>query len=401
MKGFLLGDALAALPFEHLVSLSPAENELLEWATAHSKSVLAPLEHAAPVKDVVCWQMLSAMAQEGILAANMPARLGGSLAADLPTARLFAIIRRGLTRHSSIGDELYVAHNLGLYPALRWGDSAEVRDWVGKGVRGDALFAYAMTEAAAGSDPAGMQTTAHLDGDSWILRGSKRFITNAPDADAYTVFAKTDPEQGGRGISAFLVLRTDRGLKPGPLIGMSAPHPIGELTFDDCSIPRTRLLGPLNTGLSIGLETLRIFRISVAAQGVGWIERAIELALERARSRETFGRPLIDHVGIQEKLARMTSRLHASNALVLIAAALADEGDDDDAAAKFSSVAKAYCTEAAFEAAFEAQQIWGAEGLILGHPLDELLRETRQAIMYEGPSEIQRLIVGRRLGLKV
>jgi alkylation response protein AidB-like acyl-CoA dehydrogenase len=398
VKAFALGDALADLPFDRLVSLDGDEEALLERATAHSRDVLAPLEHATAVKDVVCWQMLHEMAGAGILTANMPTRIGGGLDHELPTARRFAIIRRGLTRYSSIGDELYVAHNLGLYPALRWGESPEVREWVAKGVRGEALFAYAMTEAAAGSDPAGMLTTAQRDGDTWVLNGSKRFITNAPDADAYTVFAKTDADQGGRGISAFLVLRSDRGMKPGALIGMSAPHPIGELIFDDCHLPASRMLGPLNAGLFIGLETLRIFRISVAAQAVGWIERALELAAPRVKSRRTFGQRLVDHVGIQEKLARVTARLEASNALVLIAATLADDGDSDTAA-KFSSVAKAYCTEAAFEAAFEAQQIWGAEGLVAGHPLEALVRETRQAIMYEGPSEIQRRIVGRRLGL--
>lgn len=402
MKSLLLGDQLPDSPLEHLVSTTADEDRLLALASELSETQLAPLERASASKDAVCWEMLAAMADGGILAANIPERFGGALAADLPTARRYAIIRRGLTRHSSIGDELYVAHNLGLYPVMRWGNSEEALAWVNRGSRGDALFGYAMTEVGAGSDPAGMSTLADPDGEGWILNGTKRFITNAPDADAYTVFAKTDAARGGRGVSAFLVLRTDPGFRAGAPIHMSAPHPIGELIFKDLVVPPGRLLGEVGTGLAIGLETLRIFRISVAAQGVGWIERALTHAVPRARERQTYGRHLIDHAGIQAKLARLESRLQAANALVMMAAALADDPDADaNTAAQLSSIAKAYCTEAAFEAAFEAQQIWGAEGLVRGHPLEELLRETRQAIMYEGPSEIQRRIVGRRLGLKV
>jgi alkylation response protein AidB-like acyl-CoA dehydrogenase len=383
------------------LALSAAEEALAEHLSAVARDRLLPIEQAHTLDDgSELRPLFDALSAEGVLGLNVPMRFGGELDEPLPTARRLCLIRQALARHSSVGDEVYVAHNLGLYPVLRWGTSDACASAAEQGCDGRSIFAYALTEPAAGADPSALEATARSDGDGWVLSGTKRFISNAPGADAYVVFAKTDPERGGRGISAFLVLRDDGGFEPGRHLAMTAPHPIGEIMLRDCRLTADRLIGQRGEGMHIALETLRIFRVSVAAQAVGWIERACDLARERAPTRVTFGRPLAEHRGIRRKLADMGGDALAAHALVRLASGLADAGASVDTGLS-SSAAKAFATEAAFRAAYETQQIWGAEGLVVGHPAQALLRETRQAITYEGQSEIQRKIIARRLGMDV
>lgn len=345
--------------------------------------------------------VFDALNREGILRANIPSRFGGDLDADLPSARRYCIIREALAEFSSVGDEIYVAHNLGLYPVLRWGWSEECVAAARKGCAGEYIFAFALTEPSAGSDPNGIECTAIPNGNGWTLNGRKRFISNAPGADAYVVFAHTGrPGLGRARTSAFLVLKSDLGFGEGVHLRMTAAHPIGEIWFDDLRIGQDRLLGQTGDGMMIALETLRIFRVSVAAQALGWMARARGLALDRANERYTFGRRLVEHYPIRRKIAEINRDLLGGRALVLLAASLADSSGGHDKGLS-SSAAKTFVTEAAFRAAFETQQIWGAEGLVLGSRPESLLRETRQAITYEGPSEIQRKIIARRLGVDV
>jgi len=400
----VLRDATAAALSIPPISLGKAEQALAESIRAVAHDRFADLEASFSLGDgAELRPIFDALCEEGILKLNLPVRLGGELDAPLPTALQLCLIRESLARFSSVADEIYVAHNLGLYPVMRWGTSNECVAAAEQGCNGGMIFGYALTERGAGSDPSGVRTTVRRSGDGWRLSGEKRFISNAPGADAYVVFAKvegTEEQRSSHGMCAFLVLRTDPGFQMGAHLQMTAPHPIGEISFDEVPLSQGRLLGEPGDGMMIALQTLHIFRVSVAAQAVGWIQRACDLAQRRSLERHTFGRPLADHYGIRRKLAGMGRDVLAGRALVRVAASLADGNGSADTGLS-SSVAKAFVTEAAFRAAFEAQQIWGAEGLVVGHPAQALLRETRQAITYEGPSEIQRKIIARRLGVDV
>lgn len=373
--------------------LSPAEQELFDRADREARELLAPIAAKIEDEDVASPELLEAMAGTGLLGAPLPNRFGGG-GGDTPSAMSLVLIRQAIPRHCTLADELFVGHHLGVYPILLSG-SDELKDrYVPSAVRGEKLFGFALSEPSAGSDAAAITTTAVKDGDFYVLNGHKRWITNAPDADCYVVFAKTDPDSGGRGISAFVVERDDVGLRPGPRIPMTAPHPLGDLRFDDCRIPADRLVGEEGQGMRIALDTLYVFRPSVGAQAVGWSERAFTMARAYALERRTFGRRLIDHQMIGFKLADMFAKIEIAEGLVRRAARLADAGEDPSAV---GSMAKVYATEAAVEVVYEAQQIVGAASLVRDSPLERLGREAREATLYEGPSEIQRMIIARRV----
>jgi alkylation response protein AidB-like acyl-CoA dehydrogenase len=254
--------------------------------------------------------------------------------------------------------------------------------------------AFALTEAEAGSDAAALATRAEQDGDGWVLTGAKRFISNAPVADLYVVFAKTAPERGRRGVSAFLVPGDAPGLGGAPM-HTSAPHVIGELVFDRCRVPAAHLLGAEHEGWAVAMATLDVFRASVGAQAVGLARRALELALGHARRRVQFGRPLADFQLIQAKLADMATEIRAAQLLVYSAARLKDAGAPR--VTLESSMAKLYATEMAQRVVDQALQIHGGSGVLRGSPIERLYREVRAPRIYEGTSEIQRLIIARQL----
>lgn len=373
--------------------LDEAHQALLERADGVARDVLAPLAAKVEDEDVASPELLEALAQEGLLAEPIPQRFGGG-SDERPSALRLCLIRQAVPRHCTLADELFVGHHLGLYPILLAGSDEQKERYVPPAVVGESLFGYALSEPGAGSDASGITTSARREGDEYILDGHKRWITNAPDADHYVVFAKTDPDAGGRGVSAFVVVSDDPGFERGPRMRMTAPHPLGDLILDGCRIPADRRIGDEGDGMRIALDTLYVFRPSVGAQAVGWAERAFSMARQHALERETFGSRLIDHQAVAFKLADMYSKIEVAEGLVRKAAWVADHGEDPSA---IGSMAKLFATEAAVEVVYEAQQIVGAAGLVRNSPLERLAREAREATLYEGPSEIQRLIIARRL----
>ena len=260
---------------------------------------------------------------------------------------------------------------------------------------GEKIFTICLTEPNAGSDVGAIETTAVEENDSWVLNGQKIFTSLAPDADIYTVFAKTDPDKGTRGISAFVVEKGWDGFDPGKRMDLMAAHPIGAPVFKDCSVPKENLVGEQNAGFKVSMRNLDFFRSTVGAAAVGMAQAALDEAVSYAKGRFQFGKSIAEFQSIQFKLADMATELTASRALVFRAAYIKDQGVERITLE--SSMAKLYATEAAWRIIDEALQVHGGYGVIKGQHVERLYREIRALRVYEGTSEIQRLVIGNML----
>jgi alkylation response protein AidB-like acyl-CoA dehydrogenase len=264
---------------------------------------------------------------------------------------------------------------------------------------GEWLCAYALSEAGSGSDSAAMRTTARLDGDEYVIDGGKRFITNAGVANLYIVFAKTDPEAGHSGISAFVVESDAPGFAVArlePKMGI-AGSTTGELVFDGCRVPAGNLLGEEGEGFRIAMRILDRSRAGIAAQGLGIAQGATDYALEYARTRETMGKPIAEHQLIAAKLADMETKCEAGRGLLYRFGRMVDEGAPDSELTKASAMAKLYCSDVAMEVTTEAVQVLGGYGYIREYPVERMMRDAKITQLYEGTNEIQRLVVAREM----
>ena len=330
-----------------------------------------------------------------LLAENDLLRFAVPIPGQLFDLRAFCLIRESLSYSSSIADLAFVMQGLGTY-AISLAATEHVRDfWLARARTGKAIGAFALTEPDAGSDVAGLKTSARKEEDAYVIDGRKRFISNAGVADFYTVFARTGTREDGRAeISAFIVSARMPGFRVSEKTEMIAPHPIGELEFKNCKIPAEDMIGNQGDGLRLSLQTLDIFRASVGAAACGMARRALDESLLHAKSREQFGKPLADHQLVQEKLADMATELDAARLLVYRAAYLKDTGV---ASTREASEAKLFATEAAGRIVDQAVQIHGGTGLIRGAVVERLYRDARALRIYEGTSEIQKLIIANQL----
>ena len=309
--------------------------------------------------------------------------------------RSMALAREALAAASPLADAVYALQALGATPIVLAGDEAARARWVAPAVAGRAMGAFAMTEPDAGSDVASMTTVARLEGDDWILDGHKSFISNAGIADFYTVFAQTDPGGGSRGIACFVVPGDAGGLEFAGAQVLASPHPLGEIRFAGCRIPSEACLAGPGDGFKLGLATLDLLRSTVGAAACGMAARALEEATTPALDRRQFGEPLAEFQLVREKLARMATELAAARLLVYRAAWTKDRGAERVTVE--SAMAKAYATEAAQRIVDEAVQILGGRGVLAAHPVDRLYRSVRALRIYEGTTEIQRLVIAGQL----
>jgi alkylation response protein AidB-like acyl-CoA dehydrogenase len=308
--------------------------------------------------------------------------------------RRIALAREAIAAAAPLADAVYALQALGAMPILLAGGGANTR-WIDEAVAGRAMGAFAMTEDEAGSDVASMRTTATKDGGGWVLNGGKAFISNAGVADFYTVFAQTEPGKGSKGIACFVVPADAPGLAFAGAQVLSAPHPLGRIRFDGCRVSSETCLAGPGDGFKLGLATLDLLRATVGAAACGMAARALEEAIAHARQRRQFGEPLAGFQLVREKLARMATDLAAARLLVYRAAWVKDRG-----AARVtleSAMAKSYATEAAQRIVDEAVQILGGRGVLAEHPVDRLYRSVRALRIYEGTTEIQRLVIAGQL----
>ncbi len=309
--------------------------------------------------------------------------------------RACCLIREALAAASPLADAVFALQALGSTPVALAG-SRELRErWLPAMTSGQAMAAFAMSEPEAGSDVAAMTTTARRHGDDYVLNGTKTLISNAGIADFYTVFASTDPSKGSRGISCFVVAADQPGLRFVRPLVLSAPHPLGEIAFEDCRVPASCRLGQDGEGFKLGMATLDRLRATVAAAACGMAGRALREATGHAIARKQFGKPLADFQLIQEKLARMAIDLTAARLLVYRAAMERDRGAER--VTMEAAMAKAFATEAAQRIIDDAVQILGGQGVLAEHPVDRLYRAVRALRIYEGTTEIQHLIIAGQL----
>jgi alkylation response protein AidB-like acyl-CoA dehydrogenase len=264
---------------------------------------------------------------------------------------------------------------------------------------GEWLGAYALTEPGSGSDSAAMRTQARREGEEYVLTGSKRFITNAGVANLYTVFAKTDPNAGHPGISAFVVESDSPGFEVGriePKMGIKGST-TGELFFNECHIPTHNLLGEEGEGFRIAMRILDHSRPGIGAQGLGLAQGATDYALEYARSRETMGKPIAQHQLIAAKLADMETQCEAARGLLYKVGMMIDEEAPAEELTKLSAMAKLFCTDVAMDVTTDAVQILGGYGYMQEYPLERMMRDAKITQIYEGTNEIQRIVIAREM----
>lgn len=372
-------------------NFTPEEQELQQRVRRLAEERIAPIAAVVDESDRVSPELMRILSEASLLRYCVPEEYGGY---GIKVVRL-CIIREELARVSSQADTNFIMQGLGSYPITLGGTPEQKARYLPPIATGEAIPAFALTEPSSGSDVIGMKTSAVLDNDEWVLNGEKKFISQAGDASTYVVFAKTDPDAGSRGISAFIVERGTPGFDDSKRMALMAPHPIGEPRFEDCRIPFTNLIGEMGGGLRLALSTLDTLRTTVAAAAVGMGQAGYEAALDYARDRTMFGQALSDFQATQFKLADMAVSLDAARLLTYRAAWLKDSGQDT--VIKEASFAKLFATEAASRIINESLQIHGAAGLEKGTRIERLYREVRALTIYEGTSEIQRQTIARQL----
>jgi alkylation response protein AidB-like acyl-CoA dehydrogenase len=359
------------------VHLDDSERELYDRTLLSAKEVLVPIA-AAGTAGRVNRPLVNALAYEGLL----PRLFGG----DEIKAIELCLIREALARECPEAETAFGVQGLGAYPILQAGGAGLRRQWIPRVADGSAVSAFALTEPEAGSDVRSMSLAAEPDGDGYRLTGTKLWISNAPDADIYAVFARA-PE----GITAFAVPRVSEGVGGEPRM-LLAEHPIGSVTFSSVFVPAESVLGEPGAGFRVAMRTLDLFRPSVGAFAIGMARRALAIAVSYTSEREAFGRPVAANQAVAHRLADISARVAAARLLVHQAARAHDAGVHDPALA---ASAKLVATEIAQEAVDAAVQFHGASGLERGHPLEHLYRDVRAPRIYEGANEIQREIIAR------
>lgn len=372
-------------------SFSPEEQELQTSVKKLAQERIAPIAAEVDESDRVSPELMAILAQANLLRYCVPEEYGGY---GVNVMRL-CIIREELAQVSAQADSNFIMQGLGSYPITLGGTPAQKARYLPPIANGEAIAAFALTESGGGSDVVAMKTSATLEDEDWVLNGEKKFISQTGDASTYVVFAKTDPEAGSRGISAFIVERGTPGFDDTKRMELMASHPIGEPSFENCRIPFTNLVGEQGHGLRLALGTLDTFRTTVAAAAVGMGQAAYQAALDYSRDRKMFGQALSDFQATQFKLADMAVSLDAARLLAYRAAWLKDSGQE--IVIKEASFAKLFATEAATRIVHESLQIHGGAGLEKGNRVERLYREVRALTIYEGTSEIQRQTIARQL----
>jgi acyl-CoA dehydrogenase len=366
-------------------------DEVMTWARRELWDSTEPRD-----VDAACRALVRQLGEAGWLRHVVPAAFGG--ARDQLDARSLCVVREALASASGLADFAFAMQGLGTGPITLFGSDALKRRYLPGVARGERIAAFAISEADAGSDIAAMKTVARHDGNSFVLSGEKTWISNAGIADHYIVFAKLDGEpvrDGERRYVAVVVDADDAGLHVTDRIDVSAPHPLGTVWFDDCRVPAERVIGEAGAGLRVALATLDLFRPTVGAAALGLARRAMEEACTWATKREVFGRPLSEHQLTQARLAEMAVRIDASALLVYRAAWTRDT--TGRRSTRESAMAKLHATESAHRVIDDAVQLLGARGVRKGAVVERLYREVRALRIYEGTSEIQKIVIAGTL----
>ena len=375
--------------------LSEEQRELRELVRTLARERIAPRAAEIDASHEFPWDVVELFRDQGIFGLFFDEEVGGT-----GTGTLLSLVSiEEVSKVCATSGLILAVQELGSL-GLKLGGSDEQRAaWLPRLASGEVLAAYALTEAGSGSDSAAMRTVARRDNGEYVLDGSKRFITNAGVAGLYTVFAKTDPDAGHAGISAFLVESDAPGFEVARLeekMGI-AGSTTGELVFDGCRVPEASRLGPEGTGFRLAMRILDRSRPGVAAQALGIAQGATDYALEYARTRETMGKPIAQHQLIAAKLADMETKTEAARGFLYRFGQMADAGVPEEELTKASAMAKLLCGDVAMEVTTEAVQILGGYGYVKEYPVERFMRDAKITQIYEGTQEVQRLVIAREM----
>ena len=357
--------------------------DLRAWAATHAT--------APPHADVdeACRRLVRGLGQAGFLRLTVPAAGGG--AHERLDVRALALAREILAYHDGLADFAFVMQGLGSGPISLHGTPEQQRRWLPGVARGEKIAALGMSEPDAGSDVGNISTVAVAEGDGYVLDGLKTWISNGGIADQYTVIARLGDAPGTRGLACFVVEAGTPGFTVPARVEVMAPHPLGVLKFEHCRIPRENLIGAPGQGFKIAMANLDVFRATVAAAALGFARRALDEALGRANARQVFGRKLAEYQLTRARIADMATEIDASALLVYRAAWTKDQGAAR--VTREASMAKMYATEAAQRVVDGAVQLWGGLGVTVGQTVERLYREVRALRIYEGTTEINKLVI--------
>jgi alkylation response protein AidB-like acyl-CoA dehydrogenase len=373
--------------------LSDEQREIRALVRTLARERIAPRAAEIDETSQFPWDLVELFREHDLFGLAVEERYGGANAGSL----MLLVAVEEVSKVCATTGLVLAVQELGAL-ALKLAASEEQKErYLPRVASGEWLSAYALTEPGSGSDSAAMRTEARAEGDGYVLNGSKRFITNAGVAGLYTVFAKTDPQAGQSGISCFVVEANTPGLEVGriePKLGIKGST-TGEVFFNDCRVPAENLVGEPGEGFRIAMRVLDRSRPGIGAQALGIAQGATDYALEYAKSRETFGTPIVEHQLIAAKLADMETKCEAARGLLYKAGLLMDE--DVPELTKVSAMAKLYCSDVAMEVTTEAVQILGGYGYMKEYPVERMLRDAKITQIYEGTNEIQRLVIAREM----
>ncbi len=374
-------------------ALDDAQSEFKSVMDGFVASRIAPNAAQADKSGEFPWESFKACVEMELPAMGIPAAYGG-VGADSVTQ---AIMVEQLAKACGSTSLAILISKLGMIPVIYWGSEYLKSKYLPRVANGEAQASYCLSEAEAGSDVAAMTTRAVKDGDSYVLTGTKYWITNAGISDTYTVFAKTDPSAGHRGISAFLV-EADWGVKVSKLekkVGMRG-SPTGEVVLDEVRVPKENLIGEEGQGFYIAMGTLDRSRPTIGAQAVGIAQGALDAAVAYIRERKQFKRPISDNQGIQFMVADMAMKLEAARLLVYKACSLVDH-DPNSELSKFGAMAKAFASDTAMSITVDALQLFGGYGYTTEFPMERFMRDAKITQIYEGTNQVQRIVIARRV----
>ncbi|MCZ7459893.1 acyl-CoA dehydrogenase [Streptomyces sp. WMMC940] len=384
---------MSTVPDFDLYRPSEEHDMLRETVRSLAEAKIAPFAAAVDEEARFPQEALDALVASDLHAVHVPEEYGGAGADALATVLVIEEVARVCASSSLIP----AVNKLGSLPVILSGSEELKKKYLGPLAKGDAMFSYCLSEPDAGSDAAGMKTRAVRDGDFYVLNGVKRWITNAGVSEYYTVMAVTDPEKRSKGISAFVVEKSDEGVSfgaPEKKLGIKG-SPTREVYLDNVRIPADRMIGAEGTGFATAMKTLDHTRITIAAQALGIAQGALDYAKGYVKERKQFGKPIADFQGVQFMLADMAMKIEAARQLTYAAAAKSERGDSD--LTFQGAAAKCFASDVAMEVTTDAVQLLGGYGYTRDYPVERMMRDAKITQIYEGTNQVQRIVMARNL----
>ena len=380
------------MSLEDIFTLPSEYNDLRDSVRSLSENEIAPHAHAVDEDHRYPQEAHIALVKAGLYAAHVPTEFGGDGADALATC----IIIEEVARVCGSSSLIPAVNKLGSLPLILSGSAEQKERWLRPLAKGKG-FSYCLSESEAGSDASALKTKAERKGDSWVINGSKKWISNAGESEFYTVIAQTDPSLGSKGITAFVIEKSDSGVSfgaPEKKMGFRG-SPTREVYFDNVTVGDERRISEVGKGFALAMDTLDHTRITIAAQALGLAQGALDTAKKYAHERKQFGKEIFDFQGVQFMLADMAIAVETARQITYAAAAKSERGDKD--LKFFSAVSKTYATDVAMKVTTDAVQILGGYGYVSDYPVERMMRDAKLTQIYEGTNQIQRIVIARNL----